>query len=201
MCSSDLFPSHDRRGTFTSKDPVDRYNPSSLYSYIGWEGTRSKTITDIAEKNAIPALIYLDIFKNYFANTQEDNFYIITGSTEATVTFEQQNEDAFTTQVGQDAEKAWITPMNNTVTLQASDNVKKFGDFWTSLVIKVYNPSNGSSLTVYINNATTNYSTKKITLDKIGKDELAGYTTIQGVYIKTPVSEYRLILEPVSTTR
>ena len=42
-------------------------------------------------------------------------------------------------------------------------------------------------LTVYINNATTNYSTKKITLDKIGTNELAGYTTIQGVYIKTPV--------------
>ena len=77
--------------------------------------------------------------------------------------------------------------MNNTVELQASDNVKNFGDFWTSLVIKVYNPSNGSSLTVYINNAATNYSTKKITLDKIGKNELTGYTTIQGVYIKTPV--------------
>ena len=73
--------------------------------------------------------------------------------------------------------------MNNTVTLQASDNVKNFGDFWTSLVIKIYNPSKGSSLTMYINNATTNYSTKKITLDKIGTNELAGYTTIQGVNI------------------
>ena len=36
-------------------------------------------------------------------------------------------------------------------------------------------------------NAATNYSTKKITLDKIKKGELTGYTTIQGVYIKTPV--------------
>ena len=60
--------------------------------------------------------------------------------------------------------------MNNTATLEASDNVKNFGNFWTSIVIKVYNPSNGSSLTVYINNATTNYSTKKITLDKIGSN-------------------------------
>ena len=77
--------------------------------------------------------------------------------------------------------------MNNTVTLQASNNVKNFSDFWASLVIKVYNPSKGSSLTIYINNATTNYSTSKITLDKIKKDELTGYTTIQGVYIKTPV--------------
>ena len=162
-------------------------NPSSLYSYIGWKGSKRKNTNTTAYKQAVPLLIYLDIFKNYFANTQEDNFYIITGSTEAKVTFEQQNEDTFTIQVGQDAEHAWTVPMNNTVTLQASDNVKNFGNFWKSLVIKVYNPSNGNSLTVYINNATTNYSTKKITLDKIGKNELAGYTTIQGVYIKTPV--------------
>ena len=173
------------------RDPVGenkdaKNNPSSLYAYLGWRGTR-QTGTKGAKKNAIPWLMYLDIFKNYFANTQEDNFYIITGSTEATVTFNQQYEDTFTAQVGEDTERVWNEPMNNTVTLQASDNVKNFGDFWTSLVIKVYNPSSGSSLTVYINNATTNYSTKKITLDKIKENELAGYTTIQGIYIKTPV--------------
>ena len=175
------------RGPKTTAKEGSIHNPSSLYNYIGWKGARQAERGNVARKNAIPVLIYLDIFKNYFANTQEDNFYMITGSTEATVTFEQQNEDTFTTQVGQDAEHAWTTPMNNTVTLQASNNVKNFGNFWTSIVVKVYNPSKGSSLTVYINNATTNYSTKKITLDKIGANELTGYTTIQGVYIKTPV--------------
>lgn len=176
------------RGTQTSTKEGAKHDPSSLYSYIGWKGAMQVEGGNVARKNAIPLLIYLDIFKNYFANTQEDNFYIITGSTEATVTFNQQNEDKFTVQVGQDAEHSWNTPMNNTVTLEASDNVKNFRDFWTSIVIKVYNPSNGSSLTAYINNATTNYSKKKITLDKIKENELAGYTTIQGVYIKTPVS-------------
>ena len=77
--------------------------------------------------------------------------------------------------------------MKNTATLEASSNVKNFGDFWKSIIIKVYNPSKGNSLTVYINNAATNHSIKKITLDKIGADELTGYTIIQGVYIKTPV--------------
>lgn len=176
-----------RRGSFTTTDPMEKFNPSSLYSYTGWKGTRSNKVSEVAKKNAIPVLIYFDIFKNYFANTQEENFYIITGSTKATVTFEQQNEDTFTAQVGVDTEHSWRTPMNNTVTLQASDNVKNFGDFWTSIVVKVYNPLNGSSLTVYINKAATNYSTKKITLDKIEKNELNGYTTILGVYVKTPV--------------
>ena len=173
---------------FKGNTTSQKNNPSSLYSYIGWKGAKRNNTNTIPLKQGVPLLIYLDIFKNYFANTQEEYFYIITGSTKATVTFEQQNEDTFTTQVGQDAEHSWNTPMNNTVTLEASDNVKNFGDFWRSIVIKVYNPSNGSSLTAYINNAATNYSTKKITLDKIKENELAGYTTIQGVYIKTPVS-------------
>ena len=173
---------------FRGDNVAEKNNPSSLYAYLGWKGSKRKNKSSVALKQSVPLLMYLDIFKNYFANTQEDKFYIITGSTSATVTFEQQNEDKFAVQIGQDAEHAWNTPMNNTVTLEASDNVKNFGDFWTSIVIKVYNPSKGSSLTVYINNAATNYSAKKITLDKIGANELAGYTTIQGVYIKTPVS-------------
>lgn len=175
------------RGSGTDANNKVEHNPSSLYAYLGWKGSNQKTPGKPATKQAVPWLIYLDIFKNYFANTQEDKFYIITGSTKATVTFDQQYQDTFTAQVGVDAEHSWNEPMNKTVTLEASANVKNFGDFWRSIVVKVYNPLKGSSLTVYINNATTNYSVRKITLDKIGKNELDGYTTIQGVYIKTPV--------------
>lgn len=175
------------RGSGADNDNSIEHNPSSLYAYLGWRGAKQKNGGRPAVKQAVPWLIYLDIFKNYFANTQEDNFYVITGSTKATVTFDQQYQDRFTAEVGEDSEHAWNEPMNNTVTLEASSNVKNFGDFWRSLVIRVYNPSKGSSLTVYINNATTNYSARKITLDKIGAEDLAGYTTIQGVYIKTPV--------------
>ena len=186
MKMSDIkFPTIFRPTNGNAKEGIE-CNPSSLYSYLGWKGSREGK-GNPPKKNAVPWLIYFDIFKNYFANTQEENFYIITGSTKAKVTFEQQNQDTFTTEVGQEAEHSWNEPMDNTVTLEASDNVKNLGDFWKSLVIKVYNPSNGSSLTVYINNATTNYYAKKITLDKIKTGELAGYTTIQGVYIKTPV--------------
>lgn len=66
-----------QNGPFTSTKPETKFNPSSLYSYIGWRGTRCKDKTNTSKKNAIPVLIYLDIFKNYFANTQEDNFYMI----------------------------------------------------------------------------------------------------------------------------
>ena len=66
-----------RGGAYNSTKPEAKFNPSSLYSYIGWRGTRCEKVADVSKKNAIPALIYLDIFKNYFANTQEDKFYII----------------------------------------------------------------------------------------------------------------------------
>ena len=53
-------------------------NPSSLLNYLGYKGTRNidnQTRWDFI--NAVPVLAYYDIFKNYFANKQEENFYII----------------------------------------------------------------------------------------------------------------------------
>lgn len=163
-------------------------NPSSLYSYIGWKGTREKTDRSNAKKNAIPVLIYFDIFKNYFANTQEEKFYIITGSTSASVEIEQQNEVTKTIQVGADAEIAWLTPMNNTATLEAGDSVKDYSSFWKSVKIRFYNPTNGTLKETYVNYLTSNSTTKKITTDKIStifssSNSLTGYTTIQGIYV------------------
>lgn len=49
---------------------------SSLLNYLGLKGTRNASGQN-TYKNAVPILAYLDIFKNYFANTQEKNFYYI----------------------------------------------------------------------------------------------------------------------------
>lgn len=52
-------------------------NSSSIFAYLGW---RSSTPTKQSTKiipNAIPILAYLDIFKNYYANKQESNFYYL----------------------------------------------------------------------------------------------------------------------------
>ena len=106
-----------------------KHNPSSLYSYLGWKGIKQKGGND-AVKNGVPTLIYLDIFKNYFANTQEDNFYIITGSTEASVTIGQATQMSKTIKVGEDAKIVWQTPMNNTATLEAGPEVKDYANFW-----------------------------------------------------------------------
>lgn len=71
-------------------------NPSCLLAYLGirgfanLQGVEAKTAT----KNAIPILAYYDIFKNFYANTQEDNFYIIGGTPELTVKYNSSTVDA-----------------------------------------------------------------------------------------------------------
>lgn len=177
-----------RRSSYTSNEPISKYNPSSLYSYIGWKGTRCKDISNVSKKNAIPALIYLDIFKNYFANTQEENFYIITGSAEATVTFQQVGVDLYTIQVGQNANIVLPTPIDNTTKLKASDNVKNYTEFWKSVKIRFKNPSTGQTKESYVNYLTSNSNTQTITTDKLTTvfptgNSLNEYTTIQGIYV------------------
>lgn len=55
-------------------------NPSSLLSYLGIKGFGySKTNSYRRRFPAIFNLAYWDIFKNYYANKQEENAYVITG--------------------------------------------------------------------------------------------------------------------------
>ena len=55
-------------------------NPSSLLSYLGIKGFgHSKVNQYIRSFPAIFNLAYWDIFKNYYANKQEENAYVITG--------------------------------------------------------------------------------------------------------------------------
>lgn len=55
-------------------------NPSSLLSYLGIKGFgHSETNQYLRRFPAIFNLAYWDIFKNYYANKQEENAYVITG--------------------------------------------------------------------------------------------------------------------------
>lgn len=56
------------------------WSSSSLLSYLGFrnKGRELSDSLDFTHKfNAIPAIAYYDIFKNYYANKQEENFYTI----------------------------------------------------------------------------------------------------------------------------
>ena len=55
-------------------------NPSSLLAYLGIRGFgRSGTNSNVRKFPVMFNLAYWDIFKNYYANKQEENAYVITG--------------------------------------------------------------------------------------------------------------------------
>lgn len=54
------------------------WSSSSLLAYLGWRNKGRQLGSMVAVKfNAIPAIAYYDIFKNYYANKQEKKFYVI----------------------------------------------------------------------------------------------------------------------------
>ena len=53
------------------------FSKSSILSYLGWRGIDYNPNTT-ATRNALPLLSYLDIFKNYYANKQEEVYYALT---------------------------------------------------------------------------------------------------------------------------
>ena len=67
----------DTKGLTT--DAKTNISASALYKYLGWSKSRraGTNATTGVLKNGVPLLIYLDIFKNFFANTQENKFYMI----------------------------------------------------------------------------------------------------------------------------
>ena len=71
----------------TEEEQWNQVNPSCLLAYLGIRGFANISTTGAKNisKNALPILAYYDIFKNYYANTQEENFYIIGNTEELTI--------------------------------------------------------------------------------------------------------------------
>ena len=69
----------------TATDAKTNISSSALYKYLGWSKSRRKgtNATNGVEKNGVPLLMYLDIFKNFFANTQLKSYEQYTDSYES----------------------------------------------------------------------------------------------------------------------
>lgn len=63
----------------TKNSTPSKWNNSSLLHYLGFKSAGRETTEQVASKkfNAIPAIAYYDIFKNFYANKQEEKFYTI----------------------------------------------------------------------------------------------------------------------------
>lgn len=80
-------------GQWTKTGSV-QYGKASINEYFGVKGSPKNTNTNngVGDYQIIPHLAYYDIFKNYYANKQEERFYVMGGSTiQNATTIETEN--------------------------------------------------------------------------------------------------------------
>ena len=66
-----------------AKAGTSKYGKESLNEYLGVRGLPAESDGNkgIGDYQIVPHLAYYDIFKNYYANKQEERFYVMGGST------------------------------------------------------------------------------------------------------------------------
>lgn len=115
-------------------------NPSSLLNYLGYKGARNidnQTRWDFI--NAVPVLTYYDIFKNYFANKQEENFYIINNQAANVLTIKNIIGDKETVRLGQNVDVYVNKTSTITYELYQGEINPNYREYWENLVIRYFN--------------------------------------------------------------
>ena len=184
----------------TETDAVTNISASALYKYLGWSKSRrtGASATTGVLKNGVPLLMYLDIFKNFFANTQEDKFYMLKGAGEVIINFQKtkNNKDDGNYPVKKTDKTVHIIP-----TTTVSTNVVttlSYADYWNSIKVKVLS-SDGALTDTTLAKLTNNPATKMITLDKVVANPhaiiLQIWTTNEiNKFYKTELGQYDLKL-------
>ena len=181
----------------TPTDAKTDISTSALYKYLGWSKSRrtGANATQGVLKNGVPLLMYLDIFKNFFANTQEDKFYMLKGAGEVTLdiqdTYQDENNGNYT--IGKDTNSVHITTSTNIHTDITNVN---YNDFWNSIKVTIME-SDGGLYYKTLAQLTSNASTDTITLDNVSANPYATilqfFTTKETAnFIKTELGQYDL---------
>lgn len=141
---------------------------SALYKYLGWSKSRrtGENATSGVYKNGVPLLLYLDIFKNFFANTQEDKFYMISNvGSEPTIKAGfggAASADYKLPKTGLN-----VTPKNtDKVSITIPSNVKNYKEAWSSIIFAIRDKTTGNGTQVTADQLTTDATGATITLDK-----------------------------------
>lgn len=183
----------------TATDAKTNISSSSLYKYLGWSKSRRTGANALQGvfKNGIPLLLYLDIFKNFFANTQENKFYMLKGAGNIKLNFAKtyNNNDDGIFVIGLDQKSIDIVPQT---TITASVVLTDYKDFWNSIKVKVLE-SDGGLYNKTLGQLTKNAATPIIVLNNISADPYATilqfFITKETLkFIKTELGQYDLKL-------
>lgn len=183
----------------TATNAKTNISASALYKYLGWSKSKrtGTNATQGVQKNGVPLLIYLDIFKNYFANTQEDKFYMLKGigniKLNIAKTYNNENDGIFV--IGIDQKSINIVPQT---TITASVVLTDYKNFWNSIKVKVLE-SDGGLYNKTLGQLTKNAALPTIVLNNVSADPYATilqfFTTKETAkFLKTDLGQYDLKL-------
>lgn len=159
-------------------DASTQISASALYKYLGWSksrrtGTQAK---DGVYKNGVPLLLYLDIFKNYFANTQENKFYMLKGLDSTMLINGTKTKIPYT----------GFIEILDTTTLQLNVASNSYPDMWGQVKFLVadqyYN-----QVEVAASQLSSDLKSNKITLNKVSS---MGYKGINHISFKNNMAKY-----------
>lgn len=156
----------DTTGSTTSAKT--NISSSALYKYLGWTKSRREgsSATGGVYKNGVPLLLYLDMFKNFFANTQEDKFYMISNV---------GSEPTIKASFGGTASTDYKLPaiglnvkLSNTDTINiiTPSGITNYKDAWSSIVFAIRDNATENGTQVTVDRLTTDATKETITLNK-----------------------------------
>jgi len=194
----------------TSANAKTNISTSALYKYLGWSGSKrtGSSATGGVEKNGIPLLMYIDIFKNFFANTQEKKFYMIRGGLSklsvgpkiydipvANINVSVSN----TTSVGSfDEADNWKLYWENvrvTGTKDGGEKVMTMADLTSDATTKTITTNKASTLLTNITNIEFDTNIIKYTKARLGQYDLKLLDQIRDVILHKKGNEKLILTE------
>ena len=178
-------------------DAKTNISASALYKYLGWTKSRRTGANALGGvlKNGTPLLMYLDIFKNFFANTQENKFYMLKGAGAVTIdiqdTYQSLHDGNYT--IGKDTSSIHVT---NSTIIHINLSDIDYLRFWDSIKVTIMT-SDGEFTYRRLGELTTNSLTETIILNNVSAKPYATilqfFTTKETAkFIKTELSQYDL---------
>ena len=152
---------------------------SSLYKYLGWSKSKRKGTgaNEGVQKNGVPLLMYLDIFKNFFANTQEDKFYMLKGMGNKIKISEKEYNVPFSNK---------FIEISDKTTLQLDVASNNYPEMWGNVSF-IISDQYYNAVEVAASQLSSNLNANKITLNKVSS---MGYKGIIGISFKKGIAKF-----------
>lgn len=152
---------------------------SALYKYLGWsKSKRTGTgATNGVLKNGVPLLLYLDIFKNFFANTQEKYFYMLKGMDNKIDISGTKYNVPFSNQ---------FIEISDTTTLQLNVASNNYPEMWGNVSF-IISDQYYNAVEIAASQLSANLNSNRITLNKVSS---MGYRGIIGISFKKGIADF-----------